>query len=61
MEEVLLKQILDKLDRLDEKITNFMGFFDLPSKEKAGLKKDVEDYRKGELEVVTLKEAEKLV
>ncbi|MDI6654684.1 MAG: hypothetical protein QME59_02205 [Candidatus Hydrothermarchaeota archaeon] len=61
MEETLLKEIITKLDRLDEKVTNFMGFFDLPLKEKADLKEDIEAYRKGKLDVVALEEAEKLV
>lgn len=61
MERTLLKEIITKLDRLDEKLTNFIGFFDLPPKEKAELKGDIEAYRKGKLEVVTLEEAEKLV
>lgn len=61
MEETLLKEIITKLDRLDEKVTNFMGFFDLPMKEKAELKEDIGAYRKGKLDVVALKEAEKLV
>ncbi len=61
MEETLLKEIITKLDRLDEKVTNFMGFFDLPLEEKAELKEDIEAYRKGKLDVVALEEAEKLV
>lgn len=61
MERTLLKEIITKLDRLDEKVTNFMGFFDLPLKEKAELKEDTEAYRKGKLDVVALEEAEKLV
>ncbi len=61
MERTLLKEIITKLDRLDEKLTNFIGFFDLPPKEKAELKEDIEAYRKAKLEVVTLEEAEKLV
>lgn len=61
MEETLLKEIITKLDRLDEKVTNFMGFFDLPLKEKAELKEDIGAYRRGKLDVVALEEAEKLV
>lgn len=62
MEEVaLLKEIIKKLDGLDEKVTNSMGFFDLSPKEKAEVKKDIENYRKRKLSVVALEEAEKLV
>lgn len=57
----MLRQILDKLDRLDAKITNFMGFFDLLSEERAELKKDLNAYREGKLDTVSLEEAEKLV
>lgn len=61
MNEALLKDIISKLDKLDEKVTNFLGFFDLTPKEKAELKKDIEAYRSGEQDVVTLEEAAKLV
>ncbi len=61
MNEALLKDIISKLDKLDEKVTNFLGFFDLAPKEKAELRKDIEAYKKGRLGVVTLEEAEKLV
>ncbi|MFH1774517.1 MAG: hypothetical protein ABH874_06125 [Methanobacteriota archaeon] len=57
----IIKRDYYQLDRLDEKVTNFMGFFDLPLKEKADLKEDIEAYRKGKLDVVALEEAEKLV
>ncbi|MFQ6136014.1 MAG: hypothetical protein ACE5PM_02415 [Candidatus Hydrothermarchaeales archaeon] len=61
MDETLLRQILDKLDKPDAKITNFMGFFDLPPKERAELKKDLRAYREGKLDAVALEEAEKFV
>lgn len=61
MEKALLKEIIKKLDKLDEKVTNFMGFFDLSPSEKAELKSDIEAYKKGKLDLVTLEEAEKLV
>lgn len=57
----MLRQILDKLDKLDAKITNFMGFFDLPPGERAELKKDLRAYREGKLDTASLEEAEKLV
>ncbi len=61
MNEALLKDIISKLDKLDEKVTNFLGFFDLSPKEKAELRKDIGAYKEGRLGVVTLEEAEKLV
>jgi uncharacterized protein YbgA (DUF1722 family) len=61
MDETLLREIINKIDKLDEKLTNFMGFFDLSSKERKELLKDIEIYKKGKLDVVSLGEAEKLV
>ena len=61
MDEVLLKEIIDKLDRLDEKVTNFMGFFDLGEEDRAEIEKDLKSYKEGKLDTVSLDEAEKLV
>jgi hypothetical protein len=61
MDDALLKEIINKLDRLDEKITNFLGFFDLEPEDEIALRKDIEAYQRGELETVSLEEAEDLV
>jgi heme oxygenase len=61
MDETLLREIINKIDKLDEKLTNFMGFFDLAPGEKKELLKDIETYKKGKLDMVSLGEAEKLV
>jgi hypothetical protein len=56
-----LKEIIDKLNRLDEKVTNFMGFFDLSEEEREELERDLKSYKEGKLGTVSLEEAEKLV
>ena len=56
-----MKEIIDKLDRLDEKVTNFMGFFDLGEEDRAEIEKDLKSYKEGKLDTVSLDEAEKLV
>ena len=61
MDEALLKEIINKIDKLDEKLSNFMGFFDLSPEERKELLKDIDSYKKGSLEKVPLGEAEKLV
>jgi hypothetical protein len=61
MDEALLKEIIDKLNRLDEKVTNFMGFFDLSVEERKELDRDLKSYKEGKLRTVSLEEAEKLV
>lgn len=57
----MLREIINKIDKLDEKLTNFMGFFDLSPKERKELLKDIDIYKKGELSLVSLGEADKLV
>ena len=61
MEEALLQEIIKKLDMLDKKISNFMGFFDLPEEEKKELREDVKRYKRGKLDLVNPEEAENLV
>ena len=43
----LLKAIKEKLDEIDEKIENFMGFFDLSEEELEIIEKDLEACEKG--------------
>ena len=43
----LLEKICHKLEQIDSKIDNFMGFFELPDEEVKELMKDVEDAREG--------------
>ncbi len=63
MSEVLelLKAIKEKLDEIDEKIENFMGFFDLSKEELEMIEKDLEAYEKGELDLIDLKTAKRLL
>ncbi len=63
MSEVLelLKAIKEKLDEIDEKIENFMGFFDLSEEELKMIEKDLEAYEKGELDLIDLKTAKRLL
>ena len=52
----LLKKIYHKLEEIDSKIENFMGFFELTDEEIEELKKDVEDAKKGKTLEELLKE-----
>ncbi len=63
MDEVveLLKEIKEKLEEIDEKIENFMGFFDLSEDEFEMIDKDIEAYEKGELELIDLETAKRLL
>ncbi len=57
----LLKEIKEKLEEIDEKIENFMGFFDLSEDELEMIDKDIEAYEKGELELMDLETAKRLL
>jgi len=50
-ELVSIKQMIIQLDK---KIENFMGFFELSEEEREEIRKDVEAFKKGELEVVEI-------
>lgn len=51
----LLEKIYHKLEEIDSKIDNFMGFFELSEEEIKELMKNMEDARKGK----TLEELQK--
>jgi len=57
----LLREIKGKLEEIDEKIENFMGFFDLSEEELKIIDKDLKAYEKGELELIDLKTAKRLL
>jgi hypothetical protein len=57
----LLKEIKEKIEEIDEKIENFMGFFDLSEEELEMIDKDLEAYEKGELELIDLETAKRLL
>ncbi len=57
----LLKEIKEKLEEIDEKIENFMGFFDLSEDELEMIDKDIKAYEKGELELIDLETAKRLL
>ena len=57
----LLKEIKEKVEEIDEKIGNFMGFFDLSEEELEMIDKDLEAYEKGELELIDLETAKRLL
>ncbi len=52
----LLEKIYHKLEEIDSKIENFMGFFDLTDEEIKELKKDLEDAKEGKTLEELLKE-----
>ena len=57
----LLKEIKEKLEEIDGKIENFMGFFELSEEELEEIRKDIEAYERGELEGIDLEEAKRLL
>ncbi|MBO8183705.1 MAG: hypothetical protein H0Z28_13115 [Archaeoglobus sp.] len=57
----LLKEIKKKLEEIDEKIENFMGFCELSEKELEMIDKDIEAYEKGELELIDIEEAKRIL
>jgi|GEM_PF-6502791 len=59
MSDKLLREIKDKLEEIDEKI--FIGFFDLSYEELEMIDKDVEAYEKGNLELIDLETAKRLL
>ncbi len=63
MSEVIeiLKEIKKKLEEIDEKIENFMGFCELSEEELEMIDKDIEAYEKGELELIDIKEAKRIL
>lgn len=60
LEEIIeeLKAIRKELEHLSEKMENFMGFFSLTEEELEELDKDIEAYKKGELDTIPLSEME---
>ena len=57
----LLREIKKKLEEIDEKIENFMGFCELSEEELEMIDKDIEAYEKGELELVDIEEAKRIL
>ncbi len=57
----LLKEIKKKLEEIDEKIENFMGFCELSNEELEMIDKDIEAYEKGELELIDIEEAKRIL
>lgn len=63
MSEVIdvLREIKEKLEEIDEKIKNFMGTFDLGDEELEIIDKDLKAYENGELELIDIKTAKRLL
>ena len=63
MSEVIeiLRRIERKLEEIDEKIENFMGFCELSEEELELIDKDIEAYERGELELIDLEDAKKIL
>jgi len=57
----ILKEIKKKLEEIDEKIENFMGFCELGEEELEMINKDIEAYEKGELELIDIEEAKRIL
>ena len=57
-EEIIeeLKTMRKELEHLSEKMENFMGFFSLTEEELEEIDKDIEAYKKGELDTIPLSE-----
>jgi len=63
MSEVIeiLRRIERKLEEIDEKIENFMGFCELSEEELGLIDRDIEAYKRGELELIDLDDAKKIL
>ncbi len=57
----LLREIKKKLEEIDEKIENFMGFCELSDEELEMIEKDIGAYEKGELELIDIEEAKRIL
>jgi hypothetical protein len=54
-----LREIRKEILELKDEVRNFLGFFELDNKEVEELEKDVEAYRKGKLETITVDDLRK--
>jgi len=57
----ILREIKEKLEEIDEKIDNFMGTFDLSDDELEIIDRDLKAYEKGDLELVDIETAKRLL
>ena len=57
----ILRRIERKLEEIDEKIENFIGFCELSNEELEMIDKDIEAYEKGELELVDIEDAKRIL
>ncbi len=57
----ILRRIERKLEKIDEKIENFMGLCELSEEELELIDKDIEAYERGELELIDLEDAKRIL
>jgi len=57
----ILRAIKEKLEEIDEKIDNFMGTFDLSDEELEIIDRDLKAYEKGDLELIDIETAKRLL